>query len=135
MSTLTQTQTETGHMVWTGIRVLSGLMWLIFGLNGFFQFIPMPPPAPEAGAFMGAMAATGYIFPLIKLSEIVASLTLLSGKFINFGLLLLAPILVNIILFHLFLDPGGILMGLILGAMHIALVYHSWDELKVAFKA
>ncbi len=135
MSTLTQSKTNTSALLWTGLRILSGLLWLVFGLNGFLNFMPTPPPAPEAGAFLGAMAASGYFFPLVKISEVISGALLLSNKFTNFALVLLAPILVNIVLLHVFLDPAGTAMGAMLSAMHIALVYHKWDELKVIFKS
>lgn len=135
MATLTQTQSSGLTWTWRGLQLVTGLIWLVFGLNGFLQFLPMPPPAAEMGALLGALAASGYFFPLVKACEVLAGLMLVSNKFSNFALVLLAPILVNIIAIHLFLDPGGLLMGLVLGAMHLALVYSRWDDLKVIFKA
>ena len=57
-------------------RVFLGLAFVVFGLNGFLQFIPMPAPPEKAGAFLGALAATGYMFPLIKGTELFAGLGL-----------------------------------------------------------
>lgn len=96
-------------------RLLLGLVFTVFGLNGFLQFLPMPPMPEAAGAFMGAMAATGYMFPLIKGVEVVAGLMLLANRFVPLALLFLAPIVVNIFFFHAVLDgPKGLPMPIIL---------------------
>lgn len=88
-------------------RILLGLIFVVFGANGFLNFIPMPPPPAQGGAFLGALFATGYMFPMIKGLEIVAGLMLLSGFLVPLALLLLAPIVVNIFLYHTILDPSG----------------------------
>lgn len=88
-------------------RVLLGLLFFVFGLNGFLHFLPMPPAPPRAGEFLGALAAAGYMFPLIKGTEVIAGAMLLSGKLVPLALVLLAPIIVNIVAYHLFLAPGG----------------------------
>lgn len=90
-----------------GSRVILGLLYVVFGLNFFFQFLQMPPPPEAGGQFLGALFATGYIFPIIKTIEIVAGLALISGFFVPLALLLLAPITVNILLYHTILDPAG----------------------------
>ncbi|HEY1690510.1 MAG TPA: DoxX family protein [Polyangiaceae bacterium] len=93
-------------------RFLLGAVFLIFGLNGFLQFIPQPVPPPHAGAFLGALAATGYMFPLIKGVEVVAGAMLLSNRFVPLALALLAPNVVNIVLFHAVLAPAGLPVAL-----------------------
>lgn len=107
-------------------RYLLGLLFFVFGLNGFLNFMPMPPP-PEgpAGAFMGGLAAAGYMFPLIKGTEVVAGALLLAGRSVPLALVLLAPVIVNIVLFHLFLMPGGYgLLTLIVGLeLYLAWAY------------
>ena len=90
----------------TAARIFLGLIFFVFGLNGFLQFMPQPPQPEAAGAFIGALAATGYMFPLIKGTEVVAGLLLLSGRFVPLALTLLAPIIVNIALFHTVLAPN-----------------------------
>ena len=81
-------------------------------------FIPMPPPAESAAAFMGALFGTGYFFPVLKITEIFAGLLLLTNRFVPLGLVLLSPIVVQIFLFHAFLDGAGLPMGIFLaGAM------------------
>ena len=96
----------------TAARVLLGLVFFVFGLNGFLQFIPQPPPPENAGAFLGALAATGYMFPLIKGVEVVAGALLLANRFSPLALALLAPNVVNIVLFHSVLAPAGLPVAL-----------------------
>ena len=88
-------------------RIVLGLVFVVFGLNGLLHFLPQPAPPPAAGAFAGALAATGYFFPLLKVTEIVAGSLLLLGVAVPLALTLLAPIIVNIVAFHLFLAPGN----------------------------
>ncbi len=94
-------------------RVVLGLIFFVFGLNGFFHFIPMPPMPGEAGKFLGALAGTGYFFPFLKVCEIVAGGLLLLGAFVPFALMLLSPIVANILLFHLFLAPAGLAVPIV----------------------
>ena len=98
-------------------RTLLGLVFFVFGLNGFLNFIPQPPLPEAGGAFMGALGATGYMFPLIKGTEVVAGLLLLSGRFVPLALVLLAPVIVNIALFHAVLAPVNMGMVVVLLAL------------------
>lgn len=105
-------------------RILLGLVFLVFGLNGFLSFLPMPPLPESAGAFMGALAATGYMLPLIKGTEVVAGLLLLSGRFVPLALVLLAPIIVNIAFFHAVLAPNPVTVVLLLALeLYLAWAY------------
>jgi uncharacterized membrane protein YphA (DoxX/SURF4 family) len=104
-------------------RTLLGLVFAVFGLNFFLHFIPQPPMPPAAGAFAGAMFATGYIFILLKVVEVASGLLLLVGRFVPLALALLAPIVVNIVFFHAFLAPAGIVVPLVVLALE---VYLAW---------
>jgi uncharacterized membrane protein YphA (DoxX/SURF4 family) len=107
-------------------RLLLGTVFLVFGLNGFFHFLPQPPAPPQAMAFAGALGASGYLFPLLKATEVVAGVLLLLG-FVPIALTLLAPIVVNIVAFHLFLAPGNYaVVGLVLAAeIYLAIVHRA----------
>ncbi len=107
----------------TVARILLGLVFTIFGLNGFFHFMPNPPQPPAAGQFLGAMAATGYFFALLSLTQTVSGLLLLAGRLVPLALTLLAPVLVNILAFHVFLAPGGLLIPVVLTALEIYLAW------------
>jgi hypothetical protein len=111
------------HRLPTIARWLLGAGFFVFGLNGFLQFLPTPPEPPAAGNFLGALFATGYMFPLIKGTEVAAGALLLSNRFVPLALALLAPVLVNIVAFHAFLAPGGLALPLILLAAELYLAY------------
>ena len=93
-------------------RILLGLMFLIFGLNIFLHFIPMPPMSGLPGQYFTVMMQSHYFY-FIGAIEVIASILLLSKQFVPLGLVLLAPILVNIIIFHLTMQPSGIVPGLV----------------------
>ncbi len=105
------------------VRILLGLMLVIFGLNKFFQFMPAMQFAPSAMEFMKALMATGYMLKLIALVEIATGALLLLNRFVALALVLLAPLTVNILLFHLFLDVSKILPGLLVAIMQAYLAY------------
>jgi uncharacterized membrane protein YphA (DoxX/SURF4 family) len=92
----------------TAARIVLGGGFVVFGLNGFLNFMPMPPHPGPAGEFLGALGASGYMFPLIKGIELVTGLLLLAGRYVPLALTLLAPVMVNILAFHLFLEPSSI---------------------------
>jgi putative oxidoreductase len=93
------------NIVTLGARVLLGLIYFVFGLNGFLNFIPVPPMPETVAHFMGALANTGYFFPVLKATETICGLLLLTGIFAPVALVVLAPITLQIFLFHLFMTP------------------------------
>ncbi|WP_437720624.1 DoxX family protein [Sorangium sp. So ce861] len=100
----------------TAARILLGLLFFVSGLNGFLKFIPMKPPPPAGGAFMGALVATGYMIPLIKGTELLAGVLLLGNRFVPLALTLLAPILVNIVAYHVVLTSDSyVLLAVLIG--------------------
>src|SRR6267142_3388338 len=88
-------------------RFLLGLIFLVFGLNGFLHFIPMPPPSGVAGQFLGAMFVSNYLLVVSGLQAISGAL-LLSNLYVPLALTILGPIIVNILLFHALMSPAGI---------------------------
>lgn len=107
----------------TAARLLLGAIFTVFGLNGFLQFLPMPQPTGLAAAFMGGLGATGYFFPLLKGTEVITGLLLLGNRYVPLALTILAPIVVNIVAFHVFLAPTGIVLPLVIVALGIYLAY------------
>lgn len=95
-------------------RLSLGLLFTVFGADGFLHLLPQPAVPPEAGAFLGALGATGYMFPLIKGTELAAGLLLLSGRLVPLALLLLAPVVVNIVAFTVALSPANPLAAVVL---------------------
>ena len=87
-------------------RILLGLTFLVFGLNGFLNFLHMPMPPGPAGQYMGVLFTSHYLHAVCVV-EVMGGVLLLSGQFIPLGLVLLGPVLFNILLFHTFLFPSG----------------------------
>jgi uncharacterized membrane protein YphA (DoxX/SURF4 family) len=102
-------------------RVL-GFIFLAFGLNGFVHFIPQNTPSRALEFFIG-MAAAGYLLPLLYTTQAVAGALLLVGLFVPLALAMLAPIIINIFLFHLFLAPAGIPLALMMVAFEASLAW------------
>jgi uncharacterized membrane protein YphA (DoxX/SURF4 family) len=111
----------------TVARIVLGLVFFVFGLNGFLHFLPQPPAPAPAAAFAGALFATGYMFPLLKAFEVLSGALLLAGVFVPLALTLLAPIIVNIVAFHLFLAPGNYpILAIVLGSeLYLAWAYRA----------
>jgi uncharacterized membrane protein YphA (DoxX/SURF4 family) len=109
-------------------RILMGLMFFVFGLNGFLHFIPQPKTMPEgAGAFFGALMKTGYMLPLIFGTQLIAGALLLSNRFVPLALALIAPVIVNIVAFHAFIEPSGAIMA---GVVLVLELYLAWSYRK-----
>jgi uncharacterized membrane protein YphA (DoxX/SURF4 family) len=109
-------------------RVLLGLVFLVFGLMvllpGLVAFLPLPKPPPptgEAGAFMGALFTSHYLHA-IKCFEVVGGFLLLTGLKPRLGLTLVGPVLVNILFYDIFLDRGGLPLGIVLAALALFLL-------------
>lgn len=107
------------------VRILLGLMMVVFGLNKFLHFMPMPEMSPSMGAFMGALMDTGYLMMVVAFLEIAGGVLLLINKKIAIALLLLFPVMINAFLAHLFLDPAGIGGSLIAVVMIIFLFFNN----------
>lgn len=106
------------------VRVLLGLVFVFFGSNAFFQFMGPPPEMHgQAGAFITALMSSGYMY-VIAVLQILGGLCLLLGaRFVPLGLTLLGPVIVNIVLFHVFLEPSGILIAILISALALFLLW------------
>ena len=105
-------------------RVLLGLLFVVFGSNGFLHFMgPIPEMPGQAGAFITALASSGYLY-VIAFLQVAGGLCLLLGaRFVPLGLTLLGPVIVNIVLFHVFLEPAGLVMALVIAALALFLLW------------
>jgi putative oxidoreductase len=99
-------------------RFLLGLIFLVFGLNGFLHFIPAPPPAGIAAQFIGALFVSHYLVPIFLL-QIFSAVLLLVNRYVPLALTLLAPIIVNILLIHTLMLPSGLPLALIVTVLWI----------------
>jgi putative oxidoreductase len=93
-------------------RFLLGLIFLVFGLNGFLHFIQSALPAGTAGQFVGALVASNYLV-VVFLLQLVSAILLLVNRHVPLALTLLAPIIVNILLFHILMAPSGLGLAII----------------------
>ncbi len=103
-------------------RIVLGLVFVVFGLNGFLHFLPQPAMPQEAIAFFGALAASHYMLPLLFAQQIVGGALVLAGM-VPLGLAILAPVIVNIVAFHLFLAPDGMPLAIVVGALALFLAW------------
>ena len=106
------------------VRILLGLAFVVFGANGFLRFIPGSDQLPpgQAGAFVGAMATSGY-FSVIAALQILGGICLLTGRLAPLGLTLLGPIVVNIVLFHIFLERTGLPIAIVFALLSLFLLW------------
>lgn len=105
-------------------RIILGLIFFVFGLNGFFNFIPQPQNMPESMmTFMTGMMATKYFFPLLKGTEVICGLLLLLNMYVPLSLIVLAPITLNIFMVHAFMAPDGIVMAIAIGVLQVYLAF------------
>jgi putative oxidoreductase len=93
-------------------RYLTGVIFLVFGLNGFLHFIPRPPENGVAGQFMGALVVSHFL-ALIYGFEVVAAVLLLANRYVPLALAILAPVIFNILCFHAFMAPSGLPFALV----------------------
>ncbi len=119
--------------VTTALRIILGLLLIVFGANKFFMFMPSPELPEAAAEFMGALGKTGYMFYLIGAVEVVAGLLLVLKKWVPFALILFAPVAVNILLFHLKLDIANIGPGILISILTVILIYANWNHYKSLF--
>ena len=114
-------------------RILLGLVFFVLGLNGFLNFIPPPAtPMPErAMAFFGGLMAAGYMIPLIGGTQVIVGALLLLNRFVPLALVVIAPVIVNIVAFHVFLEPSGTVIALVVLALGIFLLWRH----RSAFRA
>lgn len=102
-------------------RYLLGLLFTVFGLNGFLHFIHQPPPSNSVAVQFLFAVSTSHYMAVVFLVQIIGGVLLLSGRFVPLAVAILAPVLVNILDYHLTMDPGGIGPGLFAAIMWVIL--------------
>src|SRR5258708_29868365 len=105
-------------------RYLLALIFVVFGLNGFLHFIPQKPPSSElAGQYFTVMFTSGYLKFVFAL-QLIAGVLFLFRRTVPLALVIAAPLIVNILLFHALMDPGGIVPGLVVTALWFVVFWH-----------
>ena len=97
-------------------RHLTGVIFLVFGLNGFLNFIPLPPPGGIAGQFMGALYVSHYLWVIFGF-QVIAAVLLLVNRYVPLAVAILAPVLVNILSFHALMAPSGLPLALFVAVL------------------
>ncbi len=119
-----ETGNKTKKIAGIATRILLGLLFFVFGLNGFLNFMPHEAPTdPKIVAFMGGLFQTGYFFPFLKGTEVLIGIALLANRYTALALVVLAPIALNILLFHAVLAPEGNVMSILI---IVLLTYQAW---------
>jgi uncharacterized membrane protein YphA (DoxX/SURF4 family) len=118
-------------------RSAMGLLFITTGLNGFLEFIPPPSaPMPEAAAaFATGLMQAGYFMPLLAGVQTAVGALLLSGRFVPLALTLIAPVVLNILLFHAALAPEGLGLAIVLTVIELYLAYTYRDAYRPLFRA
>ena len=103
-------------------RFVLGLVFVVFGLNGFLNFMPMGPVPPLAGQFAGALIQSHYM-AVVQTLEIVSGLLLVTNSYALLATTVLAPVIVNILLFHMFMAPAGLPVAALVTALWVVTAY------------
>jgi uncharacterized membrane protein YphA (DoxX/SURF4 family) len=109
-------------------RYLAGAIFLVMGLNGFLNFIPLPPPAGLAGQFMGTLYVSHYLWVIFAF-QVIGGLLLLVNRYVPLAAAVLAPVIVNILTFHLLMAPSGLPLALFVAVLWVAI----FIEVRPAF--
>lgn len=119
----------------TVARLLLGLVFFVFGLNGFLHFMPNPPPTPPAADFFGALIKTGYMFTLVFGPQVLGGALLLLNVAVPFALVILAPVIVNILGFHIYLSPvpAQLAIASIVALLEAFLAWHYREKFAPLF--
>jgi putative oxidoreductase len=108
-------------------RILLGLVFVVFGLNGFLHFLPSQPPPGLAAEYVALMVRTG-MFTAIFGFQLLGGILVLLGIFTPLGLVILAPIIVNILMFHLFVEPSGLGVALFVFLLWLVVAHSRRDN-------
>jgi uncharacterized membrane protein YphA (DoxX/SURF4 family) len=105
-------------------RIILGCVFVFFGLNLFLQFLHLPPPpSGPAGDFSKALFVSHYFY-VVGALQVVGGLLCLAGRFAPLGLTLLGPVIVNILLFHILLNPAGLPMAIVVSVLALIVLWH-----------
>lgn len=108
------------------VRILLGAILMVFGSNKFLHFISMPPPTGSAAEFLDTLGASGYFFPMLGVVEVCIGAMLLCKQWVPFGILLLAPISFNILLYHICFNVPGMWVAILVLTLNIIMIYKHW---------
>lgn len=117
------------------VRVLMGLMFAFASIVVLFELVPQPEQTGNVKIFMDGMAASVYMMTTIKVIELICAVAFLTGKFVPLATVVIFPITVNILLFHVFVEPEELLVAILLMIGNLFLAWHYRNKYKPLFKA
>lgn len=117
------------------VQIIVGLLLVIFGLNKFLHFMANPPISQEMGMYMGALAKTGFIFPLVGAIQLLAGLAFILNKYVAIMAILIVPVMLNAMLAHAFLDPSGVAASGVILLLIIAVMFKNKEAYVSVLKA
>ena len=117
------------------VRVLMGLLFLFASIVVLFKLVPQPEQTGNVKIFMDGVNASGYLMPLIKITELLCGIAFVAGRFVPLATVVIAPIIVNIFFFHVFVDTSGLPVAVFLVLANIFLAYANWDKFKPLLEA
>lgn len=117
------------------VRVLMGLLFLFASIIVLFNLVPQPELTGKVKIFMDGVNASGYLLPLIKITELLCGIAFVAGRFVPLATVVIAPVIVNIFFFHAFVDTSGLPVAVFLVLANIFLAYANWDKFKPLLEA
>ena len=128
-------ETTAARFMTIGARISLGFIFFASGLNGFFQFVAPPAMQGKAATFIEGLVASGYVFPVLFATYIIAGGALFANRFVPLALVLLAPAIVNIFALHLFLAPHGMPVAILVVVLEIFLAWRYCEAYRPLFRA
>lgn len=116
------------------VRVLLGLLYIAASVVVLFNLVQQPELAGKQKLFMDGMNATGYMLKLIKITELVCGLAFVSGRFVPLAAVIIAPVSLNILLYHVFVDTSGMPVGIFVVLANVFLGYAYRDKFAPLFE-
>ncbi|MEP7365988.1 MAG: hypothetical protein ABI972_22250 [Acidobacteriota bacterium] len=122
------------NTVSTVSRIVLGLLFTVFGLNGFLNFLPMPPlPEGLATQFLGALMDSHFMTVVFAI-ELVAGVLLLANRYVPLALAMLSPVIVNIVLFHALMEPNGAAPAILASVLWLLTIRRVWPAFAGLFE-
>ena len=112
-----------------------GLLFLFASIVVLFKLFPQPEQTGNVKIFMDGVNASGYLLPLIKITELLCGIAFVVGRFVPLATVVIAPIIVNIFFFHAFVDTAGLPVAVFLVSANIFLAFAYWDKFKPLLEA
>ena len=110
------------------VRVLMGLLYLFASIVVLFKIAPQPELTGTTKTFMDGINASGYLLPLIKITELICGISFVTGYFVPLATIVIAPITLNILLFHIFVDTAGLPVAVFLLLENLFLAFANFEK-------